>query len=147
MINDSTVLPIDEDDKILGTPSAQKIMRLFSIWETLTVKEIHVKANLSEGQVHKTLNNLQKISLITKREKGIYQLSSSSYTKAVQEAILNRLHHYINSIISEIHKKLDIGNRDEAHDKFRYLANNFEPILKKNFAYKMNSLTHRFLDE
>ena len=82
--------PIEEDDKILGTPSAQKILRLFAIWENLTIKEILDKTTLSEGQIHKTLNNLQKIKLIRKRDKGFYQIESNFYSKAIQEAILNR---------------------------------------------------------
>lgn len=147
MNSKSLIIPIEEDDKILGTPSAQKILRLFAIWENLTVKEILDKTKLSEGQVHKTLNNLQKIKLINKREKGFYQIDSGFYSRTIQDAIVNRVIYFINDSLDEIEKKLEIGQREEAHTQFLYLDKNFEPILKKNFKFRLNSLVHEFLDE
>ena len=147
MITSHAITQIEEDDKILGTPSTQKILRLFTIWETMTLREIIEKSELSEAQIHKTLINLQKISLVTKKDKGVYYLSNNSFSKTIQNAYINRLLPYISSIISEIHEELDKGNRDKAHDRFHYLGIKYEPILRKNFSYKMNSLVHRFLDE
>ena len=137
---------IEEEDKILGTPSAQKILRLFAIFENLTLKEIIDKTGLSDAQIHKTLNNLQKINLITKKEKGNYQIAENSNSKAIQEAILNRITILINEDLKEIDNQLVSGNREEAHDKFLYLIKNFEPMLKRNFKYKLNSIVHQFLE-
>ena len=85
MISNTQPYQIEEEDKILGTPSSQKVTRLFAIWENLTIKEIIEKTDLSNARINKTLNNLIKINLITKRDKGYYLIASNSNSKALQE--------------------------------------------------------------
>lgn len=147
MITETPIIPLEEEDKILGTPSAQNLLRLFFIWERLTTKEIKDKIGLSEGQIFKTLNNLLKIKFIVRKDKGVYQLSNETNIRSIQEAYRGRIISYINTRINEVHFKLREGRKDEAHDIFHYLGRNYEPLVRNHFAIQFNSLVHRFLEK
>ena len=74
------------------------------------------------------------------------QIESNAYTKTIQEAVLNRVLYFINIELDEIEKLLKNGQKEEAHTKFLDLDKNLEPIMKKNFKYRLNSLVHEFLE-
>lgn len=133
-------------DQILGTPSAQIILRLLAIWENLSSKDIITKSELSESQVFTTLNRLMSINVIVKVQKGIYTFESGKFPQNLKQAYTERSISHINKIIYEISNHLRNKELNQAEKEYKDLMNFYEPLLKRNFSHLLNSLSHSFLE-
>ncbi|OLS23744.1 MAG: hypothetical protein HeimC3_23870 [Candidatus Heimdallarchaeota archaeon LC_3] len=137
--------PWNEFDTILGTPSAQKIIRILVTWDVLSVKSIVKKSNLSESQVHVTLKQLKRIDLIDNQSRGVYKLANNKFAKNIFDTYLGNNIEMINWKIAEVINLIKNKNFKQAKRNYKKLIQDFDPILEKHFIYQMDSLAKRIL--
>lgn len=142
----STNSSSNDFDSILGSPSAQKIIKFLVVWEKLSVKDLAYKSSVSESQIHATLKNLKSISLIDHESRGIYTLSDSLFSRKLSEA-------YYTGILEEISKKITIIKKlikdndfDKAKTNFSLLKIHYDPFLKTHFLFIIDSLAKQILN-
>ena len=139
--------PSPEFDSVLGSPSAQKIIRLLVVWDKLSVKDLASKSQVSESQIHYTLSNLKAIGLVNSESRGIYKLSDSSFSLKLRDAYYTGLIEVVNNKISFIKQLLRDGLIGEAKANFALLKIQFDPVLKKHFLFILDSLAKQILDQ
>ena len=137
---------LDEVDSFLGTPSAQKILRILVCWDILPIKEIKKKSGLSESQVHATIRNLQKIGIIEQESRGLYKLSLNKFPQLLKEAYLVFLNQVVGQSLYNLSKNLDNLTHEEVSKKLVFLMNQCKPILEQNYASKIASLAEYLVD-
>jgi len=137
---------LDEVDSFLGTPSAQKILRILVCWEILPIKEIKKKSGLSESQVHATIRNLQKIGIIEQESRGLYKLSLNKFPQLLKEAYLVFLNQVVGQSLYNLSKNPDNLTHEEVSKKLVFLMNQCKPILEQNYASKIASLAEYLVD-
>ena len=145
-IPDSQYQILDQMDRILGTPSAQKIFRIMVCWEILPVKEIIDLSGLSESQVHATLLNLEKLTLIEKRSRGIYSSTDSSFSQSLKKSYLDQIIPVVGTIIFNLFKKISKAPKEEIWKEYVDLEKMYRPLLKKEFPFQMSSLVEEFIE-
>lgn len=135
-----------EIDAILGTPSAQTILRLLSIWDQLPLKEVQNKSELSESQVHATLKRLVDIHILHKVTKGLYSYSPDNFASLLKEAYKEKNIHHVNTRLTHINSLLKENKIEEAQQAYQNLITGYEPMLDTYFSHLMSALTHSFLE-
>jgi DNA-binding MarR family transcriptional regulator len=134
-------------DRILGTPSAQNIIRTLACWEGLPVKELIEKTNLSESQIHTTLKNLIKIGIVTSPSRGYYQFTQTEVVKKIQEAYATIL---IQSVGEELYKIMKTSSEytsEELATILNKLQEKWGPIIQKHYSRMFSSLIETAIDE
>lgn len=145
-VDDDVPEILDRSEKVLGTPSAQCIFSLFSVWERLSVREVVEKAGLSESQVHATLKGLEAIELLVKKARGVYEIAPSSFAQQLQFAYLTRIRQVIGQKLYQITKGLDSLPKKQLVSAFAQLMQYWEPVLDKSFRHQVSSLAGTLLD-
>ena len=133
-------------DQVLGTPSAQTILRLVAIWTDLSPKEIAHKTGFSDSQVYSTLAKLVQINVLVKAKRGLYHYSDDTFALSLRQAYIDRSISFINFSIYEIKSLLRSHKLDEAGSQYEKLISFFDPLLKSHFSHIMSSLSHSFLE-
>jgi DNA-binding transcriptional regulator YhcF (GntR family) len=131
-------------NQIMGTPSAQTIFQFLACWKTLTLREIILKSGLEDNQVKETLENLEKIGIVNKTQKGAYTVKKSVFVQKLQDTYLIHLERAIGNALYEFTKLLDTVEPSELSPKFEKIVQQWEPLLQQKFASKMNSLAQYF---
>ena len=139
-------LPIDELSKELGNPSIQKILMFLSIYESLSVSRLMELTELSESQLHLILTRMIKVNLLEKTSRGIYALSDEKFVAKLKEAYKSIIISNVSTQIDEIQSLLEENAYEKALTNFKELARKYEPILQTHFLFKMNALSHDFMD-
>ncbi|HMF31670.1 MAG TPA: hypothetical protein VKK79_09660 [Candidatus Lokiarchaeia archaeon] len=141
---------IDSDihnlDRYLGSPSSQKVLQLLTCWETLSVKEIALKAALSESQVHVTLNRLEKLDLVVKQAWGKYSFSNSKFASLLKTAYSAILEQIIGNEIYQLTKQMDNIPRETLEAQYSKIVDQWGPLLSAKFSFQMNELAGFFVE-
>jgi DNA-binding MarR family transcriptional regulator len=139
---------IDQDhlENYLGTPSAQRILRILACWEKLPVKDIIKLSGLSQSQVHATLRNLEEIKLITREERGIYIFSGESFPQHLKEAYQIELNMDLGQQLYDIEKNLDDTPANEVVITLANLIKQWKPFLEHNYHRQLSSLAEYLVD-
>ena len=141
----STNSSLNDFDTILGTPSAQKIIKFLVVWDKLSVKELAAKSSVSESQIHSSLKNLKAISLVEHESRGIYTLSDSPFSVKLKEAYYTGILEEINKKITSIKKLLKNNDLEQAKANFSLLKMQYDPFLKAHFLFIIDSLAKQIL--
>lgn len=136
----------EELETALGTTIAQKIIRLLSIWETLSIRELIQKSQSSESQIHNTLQRLIACDIISKESRGIYSLKKTPFTDKLAEAYREQVKELINEKIYQIMTLLDNKEFEKSDEELQELENKYQPLLKKYFTHQLSGITHMILD-
>ena len=139
-------LPLDDISKELGNVSIQKILMILSIHESLPIAKLLELSELSESQLHLILARMIKVNLLKKTSRGIYALSDENFVVKLKEAYKAMIISNVSSQINEIQTLLKENSYDEALAYFKELSKTYEPLLETYFAFKMNALSHDFMD-
>lgn len=134
-------------DRILGTPSAQNIIRTLACWEGLPVKELIEKTNLSESQIHTTLKNLTKIGIITSPSRGYYQFTQTEVVKKFQEAYTSILIQSVGENLYEIMKTSNEYTPEELTTILGKLQEKWGPIIQNHYSRMFSSLIENTIDK
>ena len=137
---------LNEFDRSLGTPSAQSILRLFIVWERLQKKQIMEKTGFSESQVYTTLQNLLKIGFLEQESRGLYKLAENLFTKRLSEAYMVRIRQNIGQNLYYLSKNIDTAPLSELEEIFKFIVDQYEPILEKEYTVKLSSLAGHLID-
>lgn len=139
---------INEDpiDSALGTPLAQRLFRLFSIWQTLTYKELLNKSDISESQISVLLQRFVDTNLINKISKGNYSIQSTLFVSQLSQAYIDRSKELINNMIFKIHQELKMDNFTIASQIYEHLELFYLPLLEKYFQKQLSGLIHQFME-
>lgn len=137
---------LDDLTKELGNPSIQKILMFLSIYESLSVSKLMELTELSESQLHLILTRMINVNLLKKIFRGIYALSDEPYVAKLKEAYRSMIISNVSSQIDEIQKLLKENSYDKALTNFKELTRKYEPILQTHFLFKMNAISHDFMD-
>ena len=133
-------------EKVIGTPSAQKVIVLLVIWPSLTIKELTEKTKLSKSQIHATIKNLQEIELATMRTRGQYTLATNKFANLLKEAYQEKILEAINKQIYEIKQTIKKDDVERATEMYKELKDNYEPLLNESFPFILSSLSQRFIE-
>ena len=137
---------IEDFTKELGNPSIQKILMILSINESLSVSRLMELSELSESQVHLILGRMLKINLLKKPSRGIYTLSDELFVTKLKDAYRTKIISNVSSQLDEIQLLLKANSYEKALTHFKELVKKYNPLLQTHFLYKMNSLSHDFMD-
>ena len=139
-------LPLDDLSKELGNPSIQKILMILSIYESLPITKLMELSELSESQLHLILARMLNVNLLKKLSRGIYALSEENFVVKLKDAYKTMMISKISSQIDEIQLLLKENCYDKALTNFKDLTKKYEPLLQTYFLFKMNALSHDFMD-
>ena len=137
---------LDRMDKILGTPSAQRILRIFACWKSLPFKEVIPRAEFSVSQVNSTLNQLEKAHIIIKEKRGVYTLADTPFVTCLTEAYIQLLVQNIGMELYQLTKSLDKSTPREISSRLNKLIFNWKPLLEQHFSHKLSSLVGHTVD-
>lgn len=132
-------------DSVVGSARASKILRMLTIYDTLTVKELMDLTGISESQIHVLLRNLLAVQLLTKKSRGVYRISDLQHAQSIRNAYLSILLDFINKSIYEIQELLRNQEKDKAFNRLDELLTQYEPLLQQHFSRVMASLSHEFM--
>lgn len=138
---------INEFDAVLGTPTAQKLIRFLVVWPSLSVQDLVNKSNISKSQIHITLKNLITHSMVISPSRGIYALSGTPFARSLKDAYHIKIVEQINSQIYHIKQLLKKKKISLAEDKFQELVTLYQPILHESFSTHLSSLSLRFIEK
>lgn len=141
----TSILDLNLFDSVIGNASSSKILRMFTIHEKLTVKELIDLTHISESQIHVLLRNLVEIKLLEKISRGLYGFSDLPYSNSIKEAYLSIVLEYINNSIYKIQELVKRDKKDDAFDIFDEILLIYAPLIKKHFSRILASLSHEFL--
>lgn len=134
-------------DRILGTPSAQNIIRTLACWEVLPVKELIKKTTLSESQIHATLKNLIKIGIVTSPSRGYYQFTQTEVVKKIQEAYTSILIQSVGEDLYKIMKTINEYTQEELAAILGRLQKKWGPIIQNHYSRMFSSLVENTFDQ
>lgn len=140
------MLHSEQYDSILGTPSAQKILRLLYCWEQLPVKELMNKTELSESQIYNTLRALELINLVESVSRGLYTYTKSNFSLKLHEAYISQLVQIIGQELHEMGSILDSEAYETLDEKYTKLITLWEPLLDKYYPLKISSIAGHILE-
>lgn len=144
--NSAVVTPIEELDKILGTPSAQRVFRILVCWGKLSLKEIVARSNFSESQVHLTLTHLEKAQIVKKESRGIYTLTNVPFVHSLKRAYTELLITRVGMKVYRLSKEMENLTPVEVGDRLDNLIFHWQPILEQNYRLKLSSLVNYSLN-
>lgn len=137
---------MDDYERALGTPSAQKIIGLLTCWSSLSLKELVQKTGLSESQVHNTLNTLMDVSIVEKKSRGIYALSNSTFSEHLKSAYEDIIEQNVGNILYFLSNNIDTLPLPELEQTWKSLIDQWEPFLHERFSRKVSSLASHVVD-
>jgi len=148
MINHKSVNQknLEEYEKALGTPSAQKIIALLTCWNSLALREIVQKTGLSESQVHNTLNSLREVEVVSKKSRGIYSLSRSKLATHLSTAYADIIEQTVGNSLYFLSKNIDTLPLPELEKRWKALIDQWEPFLTAHFSHQLSSLSSHIID-
>jgi DNA-binding transcriptional regulator GbsR (MarR family) len=133
-------------ESVLGTPTAQKVIKLLVSWSSLSVQDLVIKSNYSKSQVHSTLKKLVAYNIIHSPSRGIYAFQDTPFSNLLKEAYMVKILELINSQIYHIKQLLKKNQLDEAEKKFSELIKQYHPVLQESFSSQLSSLSLRFIE-
>jgi DNA-binding transcriptional regulator GbsR (MarR family) len=134
-------------EAVLGTPTAQKIVKLLVTWDSLSIQNLVSKSHISKSQVHITLKNLISQSIVFSPSRGNYTLPESPFMKSFKKTYLIKIIELINSEIYIIKQFLKDDKLEQAEKKFSEMVEQYDPILQKSFSSMLSSLSSRFIEK
>lgn len=134
-------------ETVLGTPTAQKIIKLLVTWDILSVQDLKKKSHVSKSQVHNTLKNLISLDIVDSPSRGIYSLYNNPFMKLLGEAYTLKIIELINSEIYKIKHLLKNDKLELAENKFTDLVAQYEPILQNSFSSILSSISSQFIEK
>lgn len=137
---------LEQVDKILGTPSAQRILRILVCWKSLSFKKIIPRAGFSISQINSTLNQLEKAQIVTKESRGIYALADTPFVARLTEAYTQLLIQNIGTEFYRLTKGLDELPPQEMSSRLNGLIFHWKPLLEQHFPHKLSSLVGHTVD-
>jgi len=133
-------------ERSFGTPSAQKIIQVLACWETVTVKLLSEITELSESQVHATLQSLIDADVVKRESRGNYVLSDSPFARELKVAYDALLERVIGKFMYNLTTRLDDMPPDEISTRLDYMLKRWKPIMEKLFRSKLSSLAEYIID-
>lgn len=137
---------MEDHEKALGTPSAQKIIGLLTCWDSLSLKELAQKTGLSESQIHNTANTLMRLNIIKKKSRGIYALSDSTFVNHLKTAYEDIIEQNVGNLLYFLSKNIDTLPLPELEEKWTSLTDQWEPFLHERFFQKVSSIAGHVID-
>lgn len=137
---------MEQLDKILGTPSAQRILRILVCWKSLPFKEVIPRAGFSVSQINSTLNQLEKAQIVTKESRGFYALMDTPFVERLTEAYTQLLVQNIGMELYRLTKGLDKLTPQEISLRLNELIFHWKPLLEQHFSHKLSSLVGHTVD-
>ena len=137
---------VNNFETVLGTPTAQKLIKILVTWSPLSVQDLVSKSNVSKSQVHSTLKSLIAHSIVQSPSRGIYTFLDTPFTKLLKEAYRVKILELINSEIYNIKQLLKKNHLDRAESKFSELIDQYYPLLQDTFSSHLSSLSLRFIE-
>lgn len=130
----------------LGTPTAQKIIKILVSWSSLSLQGLIDKSHMSKSQILSTLKKLLKQKIVYSPSRGIYNLLDDPFTNLLKEAYQVKLLEVINSEIYQVNHLLKTKQFEKADNKFINLIDQYSPILRESFSHQLSSLSHYFIE-
>lgn len=142
-------ISVDANDfeTVLGTPTAQKLIKLLVTWISLSAQDLVAKTKISKSQVHSTLNKLISQNILQSPSRGIYTFLSTPFTELLKEAYRIKIIELINSEIYVIKNLINRNKVDSAERRFSNLVDQYSPILQESFTSHLSSLSLRFIEK
>lgn len=137
---------MEQLDKILGTPSAQRILRILVCWKSLPFKEVIPRAGFSVSQINSTLSQLEKVQIVTKESRGVYTLADTPFVASLTEAYTQLLVQNIGMELYQLTKGLEKLAPREISSRLSKLIFNWRPLLEQHFSHKLSSLVGHTVD-
>jgi len=143
-----TPLNLDKDiDKIMGTPSAHKVIRFLTIWGSISFQQLVEFTELSSSQIQATLNNLIDLGLVERLSKGVYHLTQSSFSENLISAYTTFHLQWIGHKLSSLHQMVNENKLQESYLELEVLTVRYRPFLDKYFSHQLSNLSHAVLDQ
>ncbi|TXT64254.1 MAG: hypothetical protein BAJALOKI1v1_590014 [Promethearchaeota archaeon] len=144
--NNIPLYDMDDYEKALGTPSAQKVIALLVCWNSLAFKEIVQKTGMSESQIHTTLKSLTELNIVLKERRGIYSISHSKFVMHLKTAYEDIIEQTVDNMLYFLSKNIDSLPVSELERKSKALIDQWEPFLYKHFSNQVSSLSSHIID-
>jgi predicted transcriptional regulator len=138
---------LDNLEKKIGTPSAQKIIPTLACWENLSAQQLSSITELSESQVHATLQNLIEIEIVVRESRGIYSLSSNSFTQSLKNAYIEKIERVLGKFMYNLSNSLESTEPDEVAEKISYMMERWKPMMERLYRTKLSSLAEYLIDK
>ena len=133
-------------ERSFGTPSAQKIIQIVVCWETVTVKQLSEISELSESQVHATLQNLIDADIIKRESRGNYILSDSPFARELKVAYESLIERVLGKFMYNLNNQLDELTPEEISDRLDYMVKRWKPMMEKLYRSNLSSLAEHIID-
>lgn len=138
---------VNDFETVLGTPTAQKLIKLLVTWTSLSAQDLVAKSKVSKSQIHSTLKKLISQKILQSPSRGIYSFLETPFTELLEEAYRVKIFELINSEIYAIKHLLRQNKVDTADRKFSNLVEQYSPILQESFTSHLSSLSLRFIEK
>jgi transcriptional antiterminator len=133
-------------ERSFGTPSAQKIIQILTCWETVTVKQLSEITELSESQIHATLQSLIEADIVKRESRGNYTLSDSPFAQELKVAYNALLERVLGKFMHNLTTRLDDMSPDEISTRLDYMIKRWKPMMEKLYRSKLSSLAEYIID-
>ncbi len=134
-------------DKIMGTPSAHKIVRFLTIWDSISFQNLGEFTDLSSSQIQATLNNLIDLGLVERLSKGVYHLTPSNFSENLIAAYTTFHLQWIGYKLSSINRLINENKLQESYHELELLTARYRPFLDKYFTHQLSNISHAVLDQ
>ena len=136
----------NELDKILGTASSQRILRILACWNSLSVNELSQKTNISLSQTHLTLKNLEKTNILKKITRGVYSYAENSFAQLLKQAYLSKCEEIVGKELYDLSKLMDHVAKEVFFERYKSLLDLWLPIIESKSKFQLSSLAESVLD-
>nr|MDO8116853.1 hypothetical protein [Candidatus Sigynarchaeota archaeon] len=133
-------------ERSFGTPSAQKIIQALTCWEILTVKQLGEMTELSESQIHATLQSLINADIVKRESRGTYVLSDSPFAREVKVAYSALLERIIGKFMYNLAMHLDDMSPDDIATRLGYMLTRWKPMMETLYRTNLSSLAEYIID-
>jgi len=133
-------------ERSFGTPSAQKIIQVLACWEIVTVKQLSEITELSESQVHATLQSLIDADIVKRESRGNYILSDPPFAQELKVAYESLVERVLGKFMYNLSIDLDSLSVDDISDRLEYMLKRWKPMMEKLYRSKLSSLAEYIID-
>ena len=133
-------------ERSFGTPSAQKTIQILACWETVTVKQLSEITELSESQIHATLQSLIDADIVKRESRGNYTLADSPFAQEMKVAYSALLERVLGKFMHNLTTHLDDISPDEISTRLDYMLKRWKPMMEKLYRSKLSSLAEYIID-
>ncbi len=133
-------------ERSFGTPSAQKIIQALVCWKIVSVKQLSEITELSESQVHVTLQSLIDADIVNRESRGSYTLSKSPFAQELKAAYETLVERVLGKFMYNLSSRLDELNPEEISRRLEFMLQRWRPMMENLYGSKLASLAEFIID-